>query len=217
MAVDQQPILIAGPARSGTSMIANLFYRHGVWIGEAGKSKAVPIEENVGTENILIKNLLRELLRKLEHRDKEILLPSIYTDKVDSKKLKDRIEKIVPERGRWLIKTSLLLHFSDVFRKIYPEAYWVLPRRNEEDILAGVRNHPVMRKRQWDTGKLVGISHNRQSMIAGVLGIRTIMVSPDRIIQEPKAASKLVQFCGLSFDKVAYERAISRKRWRRWA
>ena len=56
------PILIAGPPRSGITMMSGIFHYHGVWIGPARTTKYPKSNSSLGTENIDIKKYLKSLL-----------------------------------------------------------------------------------------------------------------------------------------------------------
>ena len=126
----QNPILIASPTRSGTTMLAWLLHLHGVWIGNAGVTKSPETNPQVGTENISLKKYLKSINGVPEN-------------------FKEQIEKRVETNGPWLLKTAGNLMKQDIWLKYYPDAIWLLPWRSIDKIVESAMRHPGMRR----TGK----------------------------------------------------------------
>lgn len=162
---DQSPILIAGPPRSGTTMLAGLLYYHnGVWIGRSRKTKYPGTNSDFGSENLDIKDIMKRLAAQLIYQNWHTPLPDTPLIWHIRDRLKDDIESFVPENTRWLVKTSWLLAFHKAWDAIYPEAVWIFPKRSEESILDSMNRHPSMRKRPDNMKrKFIQALHARQS------------------------------------------------------
>ena len=150
MAINQQPILIASPPRSGTVLLAGLLHHHGVWIGRARTTRYPGTNPELGVENIDIKEIMKREGLKLGYKNWGAVLPA------QSKHwngLKEEIESFVPEDRLWLVKTSWTLVLYEFWKQAYPDALWVFPMRNETAILNSMNRHPGMKKRS-DTVKM---------------------------------------------------------------
>jgi len=139
--IRQDPILIAAPPRSGTTMLAGLFHYHGVWVGRARTSQFPWTNSNFGSENIDIKNIFKVKGFKSGYKNWETPFPDFGTCKY----LKKIIEEHVPEDTPWLVKTSWCLIFWEFWVTNYPEARWVFPTRDTLKIVDSMNRHPGMK------------------------------------------------------------------------
>ena len=150
--VNQSPILIAGPSRSGTTLLAGLLGKHGVWIGRGTPTKYPETNPNFVSENQDIKFVFKQAAKKEGYINWRAPIPYMngaYLEKED-------IEQFVPGGKRWLIKTSWNLIFAAVLKDWYPNAFWILPWRNKELILDSMNRHPGMAKRSDEVkGKVI--------------------------------------------------------------
>ena len=141
--VRQDPILIAAPPRSGTTMLAGLFHYHGVWVGRARTSQFPWTNSNFGSENIDIKSVMKEMAVEMNYKNWETPFPNPFG--FDQDQNKRRVELFVPENVLWLVKTSWCLVFWEFWRKAYPEARWVFSTRDTLKIVDSMNRHPGMK------------------------------------------------------------------------
>ena len=162
--IQQNPILIAGPPRSGTTMLAGLLNYHGVWIGEGRTTHYPGTNPEFVSENQEIKNILKSQAQKIGYTNWGVPL----SDGCSGSEMKCLLEQIVPEGSPWLIKTSWTLLFYDFFIEAYPEARWVFPRRNLRKVLDSMNRHPGMRRRSnKQKNQFIRALGTRQSFISG--------------------------------------------------
>lgn len=179
MAIDQRPILIAGPPRSGTIMLAGLLYYHGIWIGRARTTHYPGSNPELAVENLDIKAIMKREALNNHYRNWRVPIPAgdgISTD------VKEEIESFVPEGQRWLVKTSWVLTFHRFWNESYPEALWILPHRREKEILRSMNRHPGMKRRPDNMKRnFVQALQVRQHEVAGLvqysLGVDVMKVS----------------------------------------
>lgn len=141
--IRQDPILIASPPRSGTTMLAGLLHHHGVWVGRARTTMYPHTNIKFGSENIDIKEIFKQECRRLHYKNWEVPFP---TEPLRSD-VKARVESFVPHDTLWLVKTSLILVFWEFWVREYPEARWLFPVRDTDKILDSMNRHPSMAKR----------------------------------------------------------------------
>jgi len=140
--VRQDPILIAAPPRSGTTLLAAILNAHGVWVGRGRTTRYPGTNMNFASENQDIKKIFKEVAEGRGYKNWNTPFP----DFSPYPRLKDRIEEFVPEDTPWLVKTSWNLIFLKFWVNEYPEARWLFPIRDIEKIVDSMNRHPGMAK-----------------------------------------------------------------------
>lgn len=203
MAVDQKPILISGPPRCGTTMLAGLIAPHGVWVGNARTTWYPGTNPEFAAENQDIKGVLKRFTKnELGYRNWRVPLPE-QPDEFPG--MKEEIEAFVPDDQRWLVKTSWTVLLHKFWKDAYPQAYWILPKRERMSILKSVKRHPRMARRPIRmSSRFVHALQKRQHKIADQVANR-IWVDVLRISRNDKSEiEKLFQFLQIEpdFEKI---------------
>jgi len=195
--IQQNPILIAGPPRSGTTMIAGLLNHQGVWIGQGRTTHYPGTNPEFVSENQEIKNILKSQAQQVGYKNWSTPLPTECT----GSNFKNLLEQIVPEGSSWLIKTSWTLIFSDLFIEAYPEARWVLPKRNLRKVLDSMNRHPGMRRHPNKEKKaFIRALQARQSIISSQVD-KYINIDVEAISKRDSAEiERLFIFLGMTPD-----------------
>lgn len=204
--VDQKPILIAGPPRSGTTLIAGLLAKHGVWIGRGRTTMYLGTNPEFVSENQDIKAVYKEAARQEGYENWQV--PVRYMNGTYLKK--QDIEQFVPDGKRWLVKTSWNLIFSMSMRQMYPEALWVLPWRDKNKIVDSMNKHSGMAKRQdFVKGKFVDNLQSIQKEI-GCEGVQysTFIETKDLSQISYTEITKLFGFVGIKPDWVMIKKLV---------
>lgn len=144
MLVDQSPILIAGPPRAGTTMLAGLIAPHGVWVGRARTTWYPGTNPTFPAENTDIKDLMKKKAKELDYQNWHVPLPE---QPKNWGHMKGLIDVFAPNNQRWLVKTTWTVIWWKFWNEAYPEARWILPYRNLNSILDSVSRHPSMSRR----------------------------------------------------------------------
>jgi len=145
MSVNQSPILIAGPPRCGTTMLAGLMLSlEDIWVGRARTTMYPGSNPDIATENLDIKNLMKRDARNLHYTNWQTPFPEQPVEWYD---LKEEIEELIPDDTRWFVKTSWTLTFHEFWKQAYPSALWVFPIREVRQIVKSMKRHPGMRRR----------------------------------------------------------------------
>lgn len=152
--INQSPILIAGPPRSGTTMLAGLLYLHCVWVGRSRTTQYPGTNSHFGSENIDIKNIMKQKASDCNYVNWSNDFPSFHETTKNYENIKKEIESLVPENTKWLVKTSWTLVFCDLWKKMYPNAKWVFTQRDIKSIQSSMSRHPAMNKRPVKKRKL---------------------------------------------------------------
>lgn len=119
-----KPLLITGVPRSGTSIIAGVTAFCGAFTGEINKMY----------ENTDIRGLCKSILYKTgSDVNGHYPLP----DSISSRKV--NMENIIKKQGYidgiWQYKDNRITILWEVFNSLYPNAKWVVVRRNDDDII----------------------------------------------------------------------------------
>jgi hypothetical protein len=198
------PILVAAPPRCGTSMIAGLLVQHGVQVGHhRGPHKDNP---KGGFENEHIKQFIKDELAKngyelnpIRHINQN---ETIYWFE-DNPVFKDVIEQAIKDPDSpWLFKEFRILMTWLQWQRHFPNAVYVLNRRNLDDNLKSMLVHPAISKRgPWgDLRDWIRWAHKRQEEIAAECP--HVWVDVDKIWQgDMDEARKVVEGCGIQFDE----------------
>lgn len=173
--VNQRPILIAAPPRSGTTMLAGLLHKHGVWVGNARKTWFKGSNSDFGSENQDIKAIMKREAGKINYKNWTVPLPN-YLNQGEKEviRIKEEIESFVPGNSLWLVKTSWTLVFCAFWSQAYPNTKWVFPIRSPLSILNSMNRHPRMCKRPYSMKKnFIRALKNRQREVSQ--GVRNFL------------------------------------------
>ena len=191
------PILVAGPARAGTTMVAGLVMYHGVWIGESRVTRAPETNPLVGTENVHIKKYLRGIPSQGHISD-----------------FKNEVLHLVKTQDRWLVKTAQLLLKWRHWNKHFPDAKWLLTMRSPEAIVKSAMSHPGMKNKGESY-------HERRVQILQMLQdeVEKKCANSHRINVgamaggDKEVSRKAIEFCNLDFDQDVWKNWIDPDRW----
>lgn len=134
----EQPILITGAARSGTSMVGGIINMCGAFGGNM--SGATPYNAKGMYENAHIRNnVVKPYLRALGYDPKgQYPLPQIDRLPIP-KHWKDTIEKVMIREGykdgAWFYKGAKMCLHWPVWHYAFPNAKWIIVRRKTPDII----------------------------------------------------------------------------------
>ena len=144
--LQDRPILVLGLPRSGTSIIAGALQACGAWLGHtvpAGRSNPKGFFENVFLREQVNKPILQQLdcdplgVHKLPVLDS---LPTI--DWVEEKVRTNLTTEGYPGTIPWVFKDPKLSLIWPIWRHAFPQARWIIVRRDVEDVVRScLRTH----------------------------------------------------------------------------
>lgn len=152
--IRDDPILIVGAARSGTSMVAGCVEICGAFGGNMrGEMPAAP--KGMFENHAIIKEVIKPLLKKvgadpLGQRP----LPDIETVQAmanaDGEWLRDAVVKIMEREGiiglqSWFFKCPKSVHIWPMWHVAFPKARWLIVRRGDEGIINSCLRTTFMR------------------------------------------------------------------------
>ena len=186
------PILITGPARSGTSCVAGIINICGAWGGKmSGPNSNIKrgMFENAEIRNNIVKPFLREykldpLCQNPLPADDHLI---IWADK--GQMWKEKVEKEIKrqgyQEGPWFYKGAKMVLMWTLWSYAFPKATWIYINRNKQDIINSCLKTGFMRayKGREGWGNWVDAHTKRkQEMIEA--GIKIIDVTPHKFIKE---------------------------------
>lgn len=196
-------IFVTGCARSGTSLITEILKGHGVALGEVNS-----LSENMAVREGVLKPYLR----------------AIGADPLGQSPLPDAMEPcpalrasveaaIGPLVEPWAYKDAKLALVWPVWADAFPQAKWVLVRRDAEKIAASCVRTPFMRAFTGSAGWLNWVARQEARFDEMRTHLDLIEVWTDEVIADPKAFAPVCRFLDLEFDVNRVENCIDRTRW----
>ena len=194
------PIFITGVPRSGTSLIAEIIYSHGAWGGDmVGPTRDNPrgFFENKHLRQNILKPLLRSMGADSLGQDplpKQEKFPSVNSARHLVLK---SIAKQGYKDGPWFYKDSKLALVWLIFFNAFPDAKWVLVRRDTNAIANSCMRTSFMRARNTHK-EWVDWVRDYESYFTLRDLVTCIEVWPQRIIQgNIPEALKMLEFIEL--------------------
>ena len=209
-------LFVTGCARSGTSLIAKLLQAHGANLGQPNRVNV--LYENVGIRQNVLKPYLSSI--GADPIGQSIPLPD--TSRLPKlEHLREKVLNYIEGNEPRAYKDAKLCHVFPLFAAAFPEAKWIIVRRDKECIVDSCLRERTSEgfgrfmKRSSDPAywrKWVEAHEARfGDMLKALPNI--VQVWPDVIIKDPSAFAALAAFCGLDFNLKTTEAAIIRKLW----
>jgi len=199
-------IFVTGCARSGTSFITRLLKIHGCYLGPENRVNV--LYENVSVRENIVKSILMRI-------DADPLgqypLPSL-DDLPAWPGLRKQVLTFLGIGTKPAYKDAKLTLLWPLFRDAFPEAKWVLVRRDKQKIIESCMRTSFMRKcRDW--GHWVDEHEQRFEKMRDQLDL--VEVWTDSVISNPYAFSSVAKHCGLDLNVLGIERSVDHKKWHR--
>jgi hypothetical protein len=220
------PILITGCARSGTSMTAGAFFNCGAWCGDTSGPNR--FNKKGMYENFLIRNTIVKPFLKLYNWDPlgQFPLPNLkqvksFPDAI-AEKLRRDVLGIMQSQGlrnqQWFYKGAKLCLIWPLWHKAFPDAKWVIVRREAEDIVSSCLRTSFMRAYKKPSGWLRWVAHHEncfEQMVDNKLIVREIW--PQRMVKgDFSEFQACVNDYGLIYNEKNVIDFIDPGLWRGW-
>lgn len=215
-----QPILVTGLPRSGTSMVAGLFDASGAWTGTTvpGNSENPKgfFEHQVLREKITKQILIQLDVDPLGVKSVPPLKPGMKVDGIE--KIITNIIKAdgYGEDQPWLYKGAKLSLIWPIFDKAFPAARWIIVRRNPEEVIDSCLRTSFMKQHSTDRAfweNFVVAYEQRLELLESTLS-NVMVVETNKVLagdyDKLKAA---IESCGLSFDQQVIESFVCQDYW----
>ncbi len=173
MLIDK-PILITGCARSGTSMTAGIIEMCGAFGGRTSppnNSNKKGMFENVDIRNGIVKPYLSSIGADPMGQDPLPRMRRVYGSlkraDIFSTQWKEKVLKVLFRHGLdtdwpWYYKGAKMCLFWPVWYAAFPDARWVIVRRQREDIVNSCLKTGFMRAHRTEDGWMGWVKHHEE-------------------------------------------------------
>ena len=195
----EEPIVIIGLPRSGTSMVAGIFAEHGVFIGEC-KAANEQINARGFYEHIGFTELLTNYYgRGLVSRGEEVEPMPGFREEILELMVRDGYKG-----GPWLIKHATVYH--KIWEEFNPR--FILVRRNSDSILQSTKSV------RWKSN--INVVRKGQEVLDRYSDCRCgVEVSSEKIIQgDYEELHNAFAHCGLVLDEKIVKEFVDPSLWR---
>jgi len=213
-----RPVIVTGCARSGTSLIAGIFHACGAWMGKVTGPTRWNKKgqfENEAIRDCLTKPYLKSLGCDPMGQDP---LPGAYAVLVEPN-WRSRVIKTIKSEGYngagiWAFKGAKACLMWPVWYSAFPEARWVIVRRDDEKIIDSCMKTSFMKKRNTRESWQEWIDHHKicfQQLYESDAYVYEVW-SKD-LVEDPIRAKPLVEIVGLHWDYDAVREFVSQELW----
>ena len=213
------PILITGCARSGTSMTAGIISACGAYggltFGPNEWNKKGMFENKTIREGV-IKPFL--ILNRADPKGQRPLPDIRHLLKISN--LKERIEEIIKaagyKDGPWYYKGAKMCLIWPTIQEAFPTAKWVIVRRKDEDIINSCMRTGFMNAYKDETGWQIWVDHHKTRFLEMLdAGLDVSQVWPEKMMKgDFEEIKKVIQHIGLEWNEASVKEFVSPNLWR---
>ena len=226
--IEPRPILIVGVPRSGTSMVGGIINICGAWGGDMRGPN--PANEKGMFENkVIVGEIIKPMLSKWGCDPLgQDPLPNIgfvksITNPKSAARLRRQILEALQKQGlqegqQWFYKGLKMTLAWPLFAAAFPEAQWVMVRRDAEDIVNSCLRTRFMRAYNTRSGWLGWVAHHEKCLEQMVdAGLDTHEIWPQRMVAgDFKGMQALINKLGLTWKEKEVVNFVDPGLWRRW-
>ena len=214
----QDPIFICGSQRSGTSMTAAVFHANGAF---GGRMRSTFNLDRCPFESMVVSDLLNKQCSHIGidpsvhgQLPKEVVdfnlswLTGWLTREFSYQGLKEQV---------WFVKNSKLLFFWRMWNNAFPNARWILVRRDPKEVAtACVRTYTMTGRTQYEEWLEWAEWYGRQmDEVKSVVG-RSFEVWPEKMFKRDfKEIRTAVESCGLEWNQLVVDQLLDSKTHKR--
>jgi len=220
------PILITGCARSGTSMTAGVINLCGAWGGNTAgpnKSNRRGMFENTDIRNGIVKPFFRSMgVDPMGQKP----LPNIDEVKLVSQEFiinwRLQIQEVLKRHGykldsdvQWFYKGAKMCLHWPVWNRAYPDAKWIIVRRKSSDIVKSCLKTGFMRAYSNEGGWFKWIDEHKERFIEmREAGLNIQYVWPQQMIdRDLTEVKRVITTLGLKWNQKKIESFIEPALW----
>lgn len=207
-------VFITGAARSGTSMVCGVLAANGLEFGGPLYSKRREYQprgfwEHRKVREEVLKPLLKSL--KVDPRGQDPLPERfVQPNKKQVERFRRRVEKRLGKAQAY--KDAKILLVWPYFRQAFPDAKWIIVRRDRMEIARSCYRTPFMKRRKTVSGWLDWVDEHERRMTD------LTMTHPDLFEfwpkpNEPERFRQLLTWLGLEYDEDKVLEALVPEAW----
>lgn len=200
-------IFVTGCARSGTSLITQLLAAHGCWLGK--ENRVNRLFENIDVREKVLKRYLRRI--GADPLGQVVLPDTNHLPMPEN--LRQKVMDCIKGHEPWGYKDAKLTLVWPIFAHAFPEAQWILVRRDKKKIAESCMRTDFMRgfngKDAWE--RWVEAHEHRFDGMRENLNVHEVWT--DDIVENPDVFFDVTDFCGLRFNPQTTKDIINRDAW----
>lgn len=213
-----RPVIITGCARSGTSLVAGIAHACGAWMGKVTGPTRWNKKgqfENEAIRDRLTKPYLQSINCDPMGQD---VLPDHHIN-LSEPNWRRRVINVIHSEGYtgadvWAFKGAKACMIWPVWHKAFPEARWVIVRRDDDKIIDSCMRTSFMRKRKTRESWQEWVDQHKayfQQLYSSVPYVYEVW-SKD-LVEDPLRAKPLVEAVGLHWDHDEVMSFVSKELW----
>lgn len=201
-------IFITGAARSGTSLTSKIIQAHGVSLGGA-PNRINRLFENTDVRENVIKPYLRSIgadplgQNPLPDTDNLPLIPDF----------RSQVAKFIDPVEPWAYKCAKATLIWPVFHEAFPEAKWVIVRRDKRKIAESCVRTDFMRAYKDVEGWESWVEAHERRFEKMRQSLNYIETWPDRYVLDPVEFKPVAEFCGVEFSEDIVRSSFDGNKW----
>lgn len=209
MALRKKLILILCSPRTGSSMVAQVFWRHGCWV-DRDSIEYSNVFGYTSYENRYIKDIARRQWAEYHEGRQKVFGVAMQPAERHIEAVAAAVDSQV-KGDPWLFKTSVEMY--PLFLQFQPRI--VLVRRNEDAAVASMAAKQAERGTVPDRGEIRAIHRRRMDLMARIEREHgAAWVDTDEMIAgDYGAIEAAVNYCGLEYDERLVEQSIDAGKW----
>jgi hypothetical protein len=221
----KDPILITGCARSGTSITAGIIHKCGAWGGNL--TGPTPHNKKGQFENVVIRQqLVKPFLRSMKCDPLgQRPLPDIENVKLISSqavidfrwKIRNTIiSEGYKENSTWYYKGAKMCLIWPLWKRMFPNAKWIIVRRNTNAIVHSCMKTSFMRGYRSKKGWMHWVDEHKERFLEmAEAGMDITQIWPSKMIEERDftEAKRMIANLGLEWNEEAIMNFIEPALW----
>lgn len=190
-----EPVLIVACPREGSSLVTSIFANHGLWTGTCAPPNRFGYRS---FENVDLKHFI-----KAHWNNPTRIPPEPGPD------LRAFVRDLIPERPRAVLKT--FVNFWDVWRDAFPQAGWVLCRRDFDSAFQSALEKNPNDDRDF-MKRIIRGRHEQLERVARIT--RRKIINTSRLMEgDTSALEQAFIDCGMEMDPEIVERTMKPELW----
>lgn len=184
--IEQNPVLITGAARSGTSIVAGIINKSGAYAGKTSPGNRYNqkgMYENVKIRNTIVKPYLKNL--RVDPKG-QYPLPDPETVPIPNnwgKKVEDVLLEEGYKGGPYMYKGAKMCLFWPVWQHAFPDAKWIIVRRRTGDVVSSCMKTAFMNAFKNRDGWIWWVRQHEKRFIEMIqAGMNVKIVWPEKML-----------------------------------
>lgn len=210
----EDPLFIANVPRSGSSLLASILSKAGVWVGgSVPKDAGNPLGYY---ENRTFVDINRAMLKTNGFRG--ACHPPLPQKLKWERNLKAEVYRELPTdlNIRWLFKDGKLIRTWMLWDEAFPNAKWIFPQRDRKAILDSMERHPIWKRRgnRRFLRECIDEMSRGQEIIEQYVGVRCVRIDSGSIVDiRESEIAKLAAFTGLPITPQIVREMVDASHW----